>query len=580
MMKRLISFAAFVFLLVFPYIFLPANVDKSRPFLKGRDKTTDFKKRFSGLSLSLDLSSPSEINFQLDWEDKIKLSGNYILPHKDLKVTAFLKDIDLTNFSAFIKNFDLKKGYIKKGNLHLAGRGPYLLSGDLEIRDIFLIKETVELRGHLDLSPQVTFSKEKMLDYYLSYQIKDARFLNCENIQAKGFFRKDELILEAGCLNYKGIPWEVKGDVRDFSHPKIKLNAANSLLSLEAKAEYNKEEWVVEELILQGKDTKIFAKGSIALKEKPQIKIEGAGYIEFNDILEVIKAFNLNYTQLTKLNPHGKLNAKFIVSGGTDAKNLEIKLAGKSEKLSIYDLWLSKVNIELYKDKNTLTISPFLANLGEGKIEFRGKFDFLTNNATVNLIANRVELKNLMEQLNLKNKKLAGKLSFEAYLENDKFPKWDRFNGQGSIQIEEGNIWEINFLRGLGEFLFIPDFEEIKFSQGYSDIFFKEGSIILENLELTSSQMSLTGGGKIIVKPPYHPPIKGDVDFLLFPEFNSGLISASVGLKKTITDFLGKSGLAIEIKGTFNKPKYKIKSLLFSPLKRITDFFEGLLDNR
>ncbi|MBU1133556.1 MAG: hypothetical protein KJ569_01440, partial [Candidatus Omnitrophica bacterium] len=399
-------------------------------------------------------------------------------------------------------------------------------------------------------------------------------------IQAKGFFRKDELILEAGCLNYKGIPWEVKGDVRDFSHPKIKLNAANSLLSLEAKAEYNKEEWVVEELILQGKDTKIFAKGSIALKEKPQIKIEGAGYIEFNDILEVIKAFNLNYTQLTKLNPHGKLNAKFIVSGGTDAKNLEIKLAGKSEKLSIYDLWLSKVNIELYKDKNTLTISPFLANLGEGKIEFRGKFDFLTNNATVNLIANRVELKNLMEQLNLKNKKLAGKLSFEAYLENDKFPKWDRFNGQGSIQIEEGNIWEINFLRGLGEFLFIPDFEEIKFSQGYSDIFFKEGSIILENLELTSSQMSLTGGGKIIVKPPYHPPIKGDVDFLLFPEFNSGLISASVGLKKTITDFLGKSGLAIEIKGTFNKPKYKIKSLLFSPLKRITDFFEGLLDNR
>ncbi|MBU0878264.1 MAG: hypothetical protein KKD55_01465 [Candidatus Omnitrophica bacterium] len=368
--------------------------------------------------------------------------------------------------------------------------------------------------------------------------------------------------------------------MRDFSHPKIKLNAANSLLSLEAKAEYNKEEWVVEELILQGKDTKIFAKGSIALKEKPQIKIEGAGYIEFNDILEVIKAFNLNYTQLTKLNPHGKLNAKFIVSGGTDAKNLEIKLAGKSEKLSIYDLWLSKVNIELYKDKNTLTISPFLANLGEGKIEFRGKFDFLTNNATVNLIANRVELKNLMEQLNLKNKKLAGKLSFEAYLENDKFPKWDRFNGQGSIQIEEGNIWEINFLRGLGEFLFIPDFEEIKFSQGYSDIFFKEGSIILENLELTSSQMSLTGGGKIIVKPPYHPPIKGDVDFLLFPEFNSGLISASVGLKKTITDFLGKSGLAIEIEGTFNKPKYKIKSLLFSPLKRITDFFEGLLDNR
>ncbi|MBU1367228.1 MAG: hypothetical protein KJ711_05395 [Candidatus Omnitrophica bacterium] len=580
MMKRLISFAAFVFLLVFPYIFLPANVDKSRPFLKGRDKTADFRKSFSGLSLFLDLSSPSEINFQLDWEDKIKLSGNYVLAHKDLKVAAFFKDIDLTNFSAFIKNFDLKKGYIKKGDLNLEGREAYLLSGDLEIRDIFLIKETVELRGHLDLSPQVTFSKEKMLDYYLSYQIKDARFLNCENIQAKGFFRKDELILEAGCLNYKGIPWEVKGDVRDFSHPKIKLNAANSLLSLEAKAEYNKEEWVVEELILQGKDTKIFAKGSIALKEKPQIKIEGAGYIEFNDILEVIKAFNLNYTQLTKLNPHGKLNAKFIVSGGTDAQNLEIKLAGKSEKLSIYDLWLSKVNIELYKDKNTLTISPFLANLGEGKIEFRGKFDFLTNNATVNLIANRVELKNLMEQLNLKNKKLAGKLSFEAYLENDKFPKWDRFNGQGSIQIEEGNIWEINFLRGLGEFLFIPDFEEIKFSQGYSDIFFKEGSIILENLELTSSQMSLTGGGKIIVKPPYHPPIKGDVDFLLFPEFNSGLISASVGLKKTITDFLGKSGLAIEIKGTFNKPKYKIKSLLFSPLKRITDFFEGLLDNR
>jgi len=93
--------------------------------------------------------------------------------------------------------------------------------------------------------------------------------------------------------------------------------------------------------------------------------------------------------------------------------------------------------------------------------------------------------------------------------------------------------------------------------------------IIFQDVQLVSTQMTLGGGGKI--------SLNGDLNFLFFPQFDKGLLEASEGLKKYITNILGETGLAIEVSGTLKKPKYKMKPLMFSPLKKIKSFFEEFL---
>jgi hypothetical protein len=142
-------------------------------------------------------------------------------------------------------------------------------------------------------------------------------------------------------------------------------------------------------------------------------------------------------------------------------------------------------------------------------------------------------------------------------------------DGEGKLKIKEGNIWEINFLKGLGQFLFIPEFDSIVFEEGYSDLVFKGENVVFDNAQLKSPQMTLRGRGRISVA--------GDIDFILVSEFNPNLISASESLKKSITNILSKNTLAIELSGTLKKPNYKLKPVIFSNFQNIKDLLEGIL---
>ena len=80
--------------------------------------------------------------------------------------------------------------------------------------------------------------------------------------------------------------------------------------------------------------------------------------------------------------------------------------------------------------------------------------------------------------------------------------------------------------------------------------------------------MTLAGGGKI--------SLDGKLDFIFFPQFNKDFVGTSDDFKKHITNFLGESGLVLEITGKVKDPKYKMKPVAFSPIKKIEGFFKDL----
>ncbi|UCC95457.1 MAG: hypothetical protein JSW40_01580, partial [Candidatus Omnitrophota bacterium] len=236
---------------------------------------------------------------------------------------------------------------------------------------------------------------------------------------------------------------------------------------------------------------------------------------------------------------------------------------------NLHNIKCREAKINVYKDKDAIIISPFSAEAAGGKIEFRTKIDFRANKKIINIDLNSVNLAEIRDQLDLKDRLLAGTLSLHAYVENDDVQGWRYSKGKGAVHVRNGNIWEINLLGGVAEHLAIPYFESIYFVEGRGDLLFKDGNIFFEKIELASSRLSFGGAGKISGS--------GNIHFMFFPEFHSDLISSSHKLESIIKKFAGTGGLGIEVKGTLQKPTYKIKSVLFPPIEEFKSFLEGLM---
>ena len=411
---------------------------------------------------------------------------------------------------------------------------------------------------------------KKEADYYGTYDIDKASLGKLNDIRIKGTLSKNRLTVKEGSFDYMGMPIEIEGILNDFTCPDLTFFLGNSLWQVDVNAKCNKDKITLSKLLLRGKQTNILSKASIEIKKEPLLKVEGDGVLSLGEACNMLKLFKLNCPVLTKLNPQGLLQIKFKACGGLDISKWEVKLIGQSPNVQAYNLSGKITQLDLYKDRDKFTVSPLVAQLQEGMMDFRVRLDFLNNSGLVNLILNDIDLSRIREQLALSCKELAGLMSFEGYIKTDDLSRWDNLKGTGKVLVKNGFIWEMSLLKGLGEILFIPDYDDIEFEEGYSDLILEDNNIIFENLELNSWKMDLIGAGKI--------SLKGDAHFMLFPEFNPKLIAVSDGLRKVTTEFLGKSGLVIEVKGNIKEQNltYNMKPLFLSPLKAIKDFFDNL----
>ncbi|MFA5270975.1 MAG: AsmA-like C-terminal region-containing protein [Candidatus Omnitrophota bacterium] len=435
----------------------------------------------------------------------------------------------------------------------------------LTFLDKFTYKESgnIELKGSLK-----TNSKDKTFEYYVDYKINGAKFEDFKNITAKGFVKKDKLSIEECSLNYKNIPLNLKANIESFSNPSLSLRLTNDIINVTLNTRTNKNETNIDILDIKTKKSHIASKGTLGTQKEKLLKLEGAATLDCKEALTILNKYNIKTAFLSKLKPEGPLSAKFLISGPLKPKDWQIKLAGLSEKMKIYGAQITNFRIELYRDKDILIISPAAFEAADGKFDLRTKIDSKNEKIVVNLIADEVDLAILAKQIDLKSKNLSGILSINADCENKGLSKWDKLKGTGQISIKEGNIWEINFLKGLGQYLFIPEFEQIKFDEGSSDLIFKGENIVFENTELRGLQMTLKGKGRLSTQ--------GALNFLLVCEFNPNLVSASQSLQKIFTSVLGQTAISIELGGTVKKPTYKVQPIIFSDLKSFKKIFEDI----
>jgi len=553
------------------FLLLLLTILLTSSFFMAEAKFLDIKTSDS-IYVSLDLRNPSKIGLELSFINKIDLKGEYSPGNRSLKVRASIEDLDLNQLSKYIKL--PVAGYVKKADLDIEIDETISLKGELEANALKLTAKDIGLKGDIRLLGYLKILKQE-LDYHINYQIKDGYFSKLKNIkgiQAKGFLKKDKLFLTKSELIYKNLPLKATVQIENFSSPKIGLEITSDLCNLKANIQANQETLKVLEFIITGKNTEITAEVNIGLKS-PWVEIQGKGYTSFNDLLKARDSFKPKPSFLSELDPQGSLDLEFSIIKESDQDKGKIELSSTSQELKIKDFKVKNIKVELLRDGDRLTVSPLKAEVGGGEINLKGTLNLSNNRGNLSITASNIDIAQTMHELNVKGKKPRGKLSLEANLRNLDLFKWQNLLGEGKILISEGDIYQINFLKGLGKFLSIPGFENIVFKRAYSDLFFEGGDIFFENFQLNATQMNIEGKGKITTM--------GNIDFMLFPQFSQELIDSSKGLQKYLTAFLGEGAFSVSISGTIKSPVYTTHISLIPALDKIgdiKDIFKDFLD--
>lgn len=510
------------------------------------------------------------LSFELSLLDKINLTGRCDSSNNSLKVKVLLKDFDLNNLGQHIA-LPLG-GYIKKGDIDLEAGKTYSLKGELEVRELNLAQQDVTFKGDIKLLGYLNLPQQG-LDYHINYQIKDGYFSKLKSvsaIQIKGFLKKDELLLNKGGLIYKNVPFGITGRLENFSSPKIALTITNNLWDLKAEAQRKGKILEVSKFFIQGKDTKIQTQAKIDIKD-PRLNVRGEGRLNLADIVATLDSLGLKSPAISKLNPQGHLEVRFTLRKNTLEEEGQLELSGASSELKIQKSKVTDLRFDLVKKGNKLTL-VCLAALSGGGIELQALLNTSNKRGSLYLTADNIDIAQAISELDVKGQESSGKLSLVTHLKNVDFFQWKELSGEGQIVISEGNIWQINFLKGLGKFLSIPGFDNLVFKRAYSDLLFRGEDIVFENFQLNATQMNIEGSGKITWQ--------GSLDFLLLPQFSQQLIDSSKGLQKYLTTLLGGGSLSIEVKGTLKNPRYNIKVSLIPALEnfdKVKDLFKDFL---
>jgi len=164
----------------------------------------------------------------------------------------------------------------------------------------------------------------------------------------------------------------------------------------------------------------------------------------------------------------------------------------------------------------------------------------------------------------LKGKTFYGKLSLQAVAEGTGTdPK--SLNGQGQIVVTDGNIWEFNPLKGLGNFIFMPRFDTLSFSHATGDFLVKDGWLTTENLDLMGQDVELLVKGKI--------GFDGTLDLVAVTQ-----VPTTGPGQSPIGDVVNTAGgmTAINITGNIQKPQYKLQPITKNIFKKLGDLFSSI----
>lgn len=391
------------------------------------------------------------------------------------------------------------------------------------------------------------------------------------NIRGKIGFTSNTAAWEALSFSYNNIDYTSEGKIIDLIRPRIKFSLASKNLDLKSELEIKDNLITLNTVNAKYLDSQLSLKGNIDThdKDNPLMSLDTKLSINITDLLSLLAANTK--TTLEKIKPSGKFDITTAISGkAKDYKNWGLHLKGSCPVFSAYNLKFTDLNFSLQKTGPILELPLASASAYSGSIRLQGNFDLGPDIPAyfLKLNAANIDLAKLKADLDLKEKDIAGILNLEGNFSGD-FKGPDNLKGVAALSVENGKLWEVNLLKGLGDMIFLPDYEKITFNQARGTFDIENKSVLTDDLQLTSEQLKLNFNGKI--------GFDGALDMTVYNEVNKDLIKDSTDIRKFFTAILGEFGgsIVVKVSGNIQKPKYSIIPAASDLIKSLKDFILG-----
>jgi len=396
-----------------------------------------------------------------------------------------------------------------------------------------------------------------------------------EALSGKLTFIPDNLFFEDFKGTFKGVPYALESKIKNLKEPVITASLSSDNAALEGRFKIAGE--TVEVSLFKGRyfNCLFDVKGDVFTKEgsSPFVRASGSLQLALKNLFSLFPAIG---EKLKPLNPDGDVTLKGTMEGPlTNLENWQILADATSPKVSLYGYQLKNLAVNLSQNDDRLFELKGSADTYEGKLILSSSLDLADTRLPYTLDAQleNADITKLKNDTTLKAQNISGVLSADLIVLGD-LRDAESMEGKGSIAIQDGRLWQLNLLKGLGQFLFIPEFENIVFNEAHGDFLIRDKKVSTGNLELLSPQSVLTVFGWI--------DFGGNINFDVATEFSSEMIASSASFKKALTAILteGEAYLTIKVTGTLKEPKYAVSptGVLHKTKKLLIDGWKSIFE--
>ncbi len=381
---------------------------------------------------------------------------------------------------------------------------------------------------------------------------------------------KESLKWSLQSVRFQDMAFQLDGQLKNFKAPSISAKITGDDIKVEAQATKQNNQFNISKLKAEVKNSEINISGKV--DTQGDLNLTGNLLLNLADAKDFLGEGKMKEA-LEKSGLSGKLSADTEVQG--PAKNWRlwnIKSNATSKIINYYGLKFQDVNLTYRQLDMNGFIDSFSFDAYRGRGTVSGRINLLNEAFSYNLQGSLkdVDLNQLKLDTPWKDKTFFGTFS-TTLLVSGIGKDLKNMTGEGNLSIKNGNIWEFNPLKGLGNFLFIPRFTNINFSQAYGDLTIKNGYVSTDNLELVGTELGLIIEGTI--------SFAGELNLLVNTEVLKPGLTKAAGPAGKVSDVINTAGnfSAIKITGTVKNPKYKLQPIGENIMKKLRNVVSDIL---
>ena len=365
-------------------------------------------------------------------------------------------------------------------------------------------------------------------------------------------------------MKYLGKNYSFDGNLKNFKTPFIFAEITGEDINIKAQAS-------VKDGVTK------FSSGRGTYKNSA---FEVLGEIDGKKTLDISGQIDLDLTDLKYLLPKstatlepmalkGRSLIQFTCKGpASDYKLLYIKADGRSKAISAYGLKFNNILLDYTQSNSEGFINSLSFDAYEGKANASGRIELLKNDLNYALRASlrNINIKQAILDSQIKDKNFSGILNGDVSVKGQA-GDLKSMKGGGTLSIKDGNLWEFNPLKGLGNFLFIPRFSNITFTNANGDLYIQDGYVSTDNFELMGPELGLMVEGRIT--------FDGTLDLLINTQIPISGKEEDQKIEEAVTT--ASNMTAIKITGTVKEPKYKLQPIGENIIRKFGEIFSNIL---